>query len=122
MTTKQWTQLHEALNAPESLVVLSKEAVDQDDRNMREGLAILQLLVMVKVPAALKGTWSPLLGKIATGQDTATAIAEWLLAPISKGKLQEETHGLLAAHVCYIMPSTVWCLSHELFKLTKSQQ
>ena len=29
---------------------------------------------------------------------------------------------MLAAHVGYITPSTLWCLSHELFKLTKSQQ
>jgi len=45
-TPKWWTLLHEALNANETLEVLTKEAVDDYDHNMREGLVILQILVM----------------------------------------------------------------------------
>ena len=43
---KWWNQLHEALNADESLDALKKEAVDDYDHRMREGLGILQILVM----------------------------------------------------------------------------
>jgi len=43
---KWWSQLHEALNADESLEALNKEAVDDYDHRMREGLGILQILVM----------------------------------------------------------------------------
>jgi len=46
MTQKWWTQLHEALNANETLEVLAKEAVDDYDYRMKEGLAILQILIM----------------------------------------------------------------------------
>ena len=41
MTPKQWKQLHEALNLEESLEALSKNVVDKDDINMREGMGIL---------------------------------------------------------------------------------
>ena len=41
MTPKRWKQLQEALNADESLEALSKDAVDKDDKNMREGMGIL---------------------------------------------------------------------------------
>ena len=41
MSKDWWAQLNQALNAEETLQVLSKDPVDQDDRSMREGMAIL---------------------------------------------------------------------------------
>jgi len=61
---KWWTQLHEALNADESLDALNKDAVDDYDHRMREGLGILQILVMQKCPSVVDGMWSPVLKKV----------------------------------------------------------
>jgi hypothetical protein len=58
--------------------------VDRDDRNMREGLAILQLVVMRRAPSVVGGTWSPLLQKISTCKEVAAAVADFLLTPLSK--------------------------------------
>ena len=41
MEPKEWAQLHKALNAEETLNVLSKDAEDKFDIDMRNGLAIL---------------------------------------------------------------------------------
>ena len=65
-TKEQWKQLHKTLNAEETLKVISKPAIDQNDKDMREGLAYLELMAMDKNPGALNGTWSPLLLKVAS--------------------------------------------------------
>jgi hypothetical protein len=51
---------------------------------MREGLAILQLVVMRRAPSVVGGTWSPLLQKISTCKEVAAAVADFLLTPLSK--------------------------------------
>ena len=76
-------------------MALSKEAVDPYDKDMLEGLAILQLLVMEKAPAELNGAWSPLLYKIAANSETSAKIADFLLLPFTKKDLLEEVRGLL---------------------------
>ena len=53
--------------------------MDDDDHDMREGLAILQVLVMEKTPSTLEGAWSPLLQKVATNTEVSLAIADFLL-------------------------------------------
>lgn len=85
---KQWQQLHEALNAEDTLKICSRKVIDQYDLDMREGLAILQLMVMEKVPDALGGDWSPLLHRIASCTPVVTNIVNLLLASISKKDLQ----------------------------------
>lgn len=122
MPPKWWSQLNQALNAPETLEALSKEAVDQDDRDMREALAILQLLVMSKAPAALAGAWSPVLQKIASSEETSNAVADFLFSPINKKDLHDEIRGELATHTAYLTPSTLWFLGQEIFKQAKLQQ
>ena len=101
---------------------MSKKVVDQDDQDMREGLAILQVLVMKAVPTAVNGSWSPLLKKVAAWKPAAEAIAEFLLVPFSKRDLQEEVQLLLAENIATLTPSTVWYLESDAFKKAKAQQ
>ena len=92
---------------------MSKDPVDQYDRDVREGMAILQLIVMTRAPSAIEGSWSPLLRKVAACNEVAAAIADFLLSHLGKREYQEELRGLLIEHVAHITPSTVWLLSHE---------
>ena len=79
-TLDYWDKLNTALNAFETLEAVHKAPVDQDDYNMREALAILQLMVMEKNPKSLDGKWSPLLRKIGTDKDLCMAVADFLLS------------------------------------------
>ena len=121
--TRQWyDKLNQALNATETLEVLSRAPVDPYDQEMREGLGILQMIVMKKAPGLLKGTWSPLLQKIASCEDASYAIADFLLRPLSKRDYLNEVRGLLATNLAHITPSTLWFLEQTQFKEIKSQQ
>ena len=51
---------------------------------MREGLAILQLIVMRRAPSVVGGTWSPLLQKISICKEIAGAVVDFLLTPLRK--------------------------------------
>jgi len=53
------------LNAEESLEALEKAAIDEYDVRMREGLGLLQVLVMQNCPGASEGKWSQVLKRIA---------------------------------------------------------
>jgi len=64
MAKEWWNNLQKALNANGELEVLSKEAIDDYDHLVKEGLGILQLLVMQKCPTAANGFWSPVLKKV----------------------------------------------------------
>jgi len=61
MNQEWWNKLQYALNTNGEFEALSKEAVDDYDHQVREGLGILQLLVMIKCPTAANGFWSPVL-------------------------------------------------------------
>ena len=117
-----WKSLEEALNAPQTLDVLDKEAVDKDDTDSRIGLGILQLIVMKKAPDELDGDWSPLLAKLASCEKVALAIADFLLQPFSKPELMGEVRGLLAANLAYLTPSTVSYLEDKKLMTPKAQQ
>ena len=67
-------------------------------------------------------TWSPLLQKIATNQEVSTTIAGFLTSSLAKKDLQEEISLLLANHIGYLTPSTIWLLRNPQFKLAKGQQ
>ena len=121
-TKSQWTQLHKALNAEETLKVLSKDPVDKHDKNMWHGLAILQLMVMEHAPAALDGAWSPLLLKVATCEEVAYSIADLLLIGIEKRNQEQSLRSLLAMNIGYLTPTTIWCLGQDLFKDGKANQ
>ena len=90
MSNRWWKQLHQAINANETLEALSKAPVDPDDQDMREGLAILQVLVMKKAPTAVDSGWSPLLRKVASCKPVSQAIAKFLLDSIKEKDLKEE--------------------------------
>ena len=122
MPAKFWSQLHQALNAPETLEALSKPSVDMDDLYMREGLAILQILVLDKAPAASDDQWSPLLQKVACNEDVSFAVSGFLLSTFTKKELHDEIRSLLTAHIGHLTPSTIWLLHHELFKKALVQQ
>ena len=122
MPAKWWILLNQALNSEDTLDAISKEAVDQCDLDMREALAILQLLVMEKNPAALAGAWSPLLEKIAASEEISNSVADFLLSPFSKKDLQEEIRNLLCAYTAHLTPSTLWFLRQTVFMQAKAQQ
>ena len=122
MPIKWWSQLNQALNDDETLDVLGQDWVDKYDLEMREGLAILQLLVMKKVPAALDGQWSPLLRKVAACKKVAPAIANFLMKPFEKSETLNDVKSLLTQHIAHITPSTLWLLDHDNFKKPKNQQ
>jgi len=118
---KWWIQLHEALNAEDSLEALSKDAVDDYDHRMREGLGILQILVMQKCPLVVDGMWSQVLKKVSSCGIASRAIADYLLSNISKKDIHDEIRALLSANLQFITPSTVWFLEHENFIMQKQQ-
>ena len=89
---------------------------------MREGLAILQILVLDKAPTASAGQWSPLLLKVADNKDISFAVAGFLLSSFSKRELHDEIRGLLTEHVGHLTASTIWLLNHDLFKKALVQQ
>ena len=101
---------------------MSKDAVDDADRDMREGLAYLQLMIMVEAPGALAGAWSPILLKIASCKEVVENIVDLMIASFKKQELMNETRGLLIQHIGYLTPATLWCLDHEDFKKSKLNQ
>ena len=62
---------------------LAIKTVDEDDRNMWEGLGILQLLAMEHMGTP-DTTWSPLLQKIASSTEVSAAIAAFLLRSLNQ--------------------------------------
>ena len=88
---------------------------------MREGLVILQLLVIEKTPGVLEGAWSPLLLKIASSPQISLVIADFLLSTFNKRDLIEELRGILANNLVHLTPSTVFFLRQPSFKVAKSQ-
>ena len=110
MPPKWWKSLHTSLNAEESLEALAKESIDAYDVNMREGLGILQLLVMHKNPDLLGGKWSPIMKKISTCEDASKKVTEYLLSSYAKKDQQEELQQYLQTNLQYITPSTYWLL------------
>ena len=64
MSPKWWTDLQNALNLNGLHETLSKEAVDEYDHSVKEGLGILQILCMRKCPTAANDYWSPVLKKV----------------------------------------------------------
>ena len=89
---------------------------------MREGLAILQIFVLDKAPAASSDQWSPLLQKVSLDKDVSFAVAGFLLSTFTKKELHDEIRGLLTEYLGNITPSTIWFLNHELFKKALVQQ
>ena len=61
MGSKWWNDLQRALDANGRSEALSKEAVDEYDHKVKEGLGILQILVLQQSPASANGQWLPVL-------------------------------------------------------------
>ena len=59
--SKRWKELQHALDVNGQSDALSKDAIDEYDHRVKEGLGILQILVMQQSPAATNGQWSPVL-------------------------------------------------------------
>jgi len=110
------------LNAEESLEALEKATVDDYDLRMREGLGLLQVLVMQNCPSASEGKWSQMLKRIAVCESARSAVTRFLLESINKKDLYDEVEALISANLQYLTPTTVWLLKHNSFKLQKSQQ
>ena len=86
---------------------LDKKPEDDFDKDCREGLGILQILVMKWAPAEMNGEWSPLFQKIASCTEVPDKIADYLLKPFEKKEIMNEVRALLAANLAHITPSTV---------------
>ena len=109
-TQKWWTTLHKTLNKEESLEALSKESVDSYDENMKEGLGILQLLIMKRCPAALEGQWSAILKRISACEVASKKITDYLLSTYSKKDIHYELLQYLASNLQFVTPTTYWLL------------
>jgi len=88
---------------------------------VKEGLGILQLLVMQKCPTAANKCYSPVLKKINQSVESTAGIIDYLLEPFNKKDLHDEIRILLLANLENFTPSTVWLLKTNSFKIQKLQ-
>lgn len=63
---------------------MSKEAVDDYDHRVREGLGILQVMVMQQCPNVSNSFWSSVLRKQNQSVRSTEGIIDYILAPLNK--------------------------------------
>ena len=81
--------------------------MDEHDRSLREGMGILQLLLMKHSPESLAGQWSPILKLVSQSSHVSAGVVDWILKSYHKKDLLEETGVFLQQHLAHFTPSTV---------------
>lgn len=113
-STTYWSQLDKTLNEKVLLQVLTKDAVDEDDRVTLEALGILQLWVFFKHPSKIPA-WTPIMACISRCEEAAKQVIKYLVSTSPRKEDPTDAKDYLLQHFAYITPSTVWALQQATF-------